>query len=90
MSPSIWQLLIVLAIVLVLFGAKRLRSLGTDLGGAVKGFKQSMREGEEDEPKDESRDGREAESGRLGSNDDASGDHRFEGEREGEDAGSRK
>jgi sec-independent protein translocase protein TatA len=86
MSPSIWQLLIVLAIVLVLFGAKRLRSLGTDLGGAVKGFKQSMREGEEEEPKDD----RESESGRLGSGEDTSGDHRFEGEREGEDAGSRK
>lgn len=86
MSPSIWQLLIVLAIVLVLFGAKRLRNLGTDLGGAVKGFKQSMREADEDEPKDDG----ETDSGRLGSNDDTSGDHRFEGERESEDAGSRK
>lgn len=90
MSPSIWQLLIVLAIVLVLFGAKRLRSLGTDLGGAVKGFKQSMREGEEDEPKDEQKDDGETASGRLGGKDDTSGDHRFEGERESEDAGSRK
>ena len=44
---SIWQLLIILAIVLVLFGAKRLRNVGSDLGGAIKGFKQSMREGEE-------------------------------------------
>ena len=42
MGISIWQLLIVLAIVLVLFGAKRLRGLGADLGGAVKGFKQAM------------------------------------------------
>lgn len=90
MSPSIWQLLIVLAIVLVLFGAKRLRNLGTDLGGAVKGFKQSMREGEEDEPNDGHKDDRETESGRLGNKDDTSGDHRFEGERESEDAGSRK
>jgi len=39
---SIWQLLIVLAIVLVLFGTKRLRNLGGDLGGAVKGFKKAM------------------------------------------------
>jgi len=46
MGISIWQLLIILAIVLVLFGAKRLRSLGSDLGSAVKGFKQSMREEE--------------------------------------------
>ncbi len=48
MGISIWQLLIILAIVLVLFGAKRLRNVGSDLGGAIKGFKQSMREGEEE------------------------------------------
>ena len=48
MGISIWQLLIILAIVLVLFGAKRLRNIGTDLGGAIKGFKQSMREGEDE------------------------------------------
>lgn len=45
---SIWQLLIILAIVLVLFGAKRLRNLGTDLGSAVKGFRSAVKEGEED------------------------------------------
>jgi len=39
---SIWQLLIVLAIVIMLFGTKRLRTLGSDLGSAVKGFRQSM------------------------------------------------
>lgn len=39
---SIWQLLIVLAIVLVLFGTKRLKNIGSDLGGAVKGFKKAM------------------------------------------------
>lgn len=44
MGISIWQLLIVLAIVLVLFGAKRVRGLGADLGGALKGFKQAMRD----------------------------------------------
>lgn len=44
---SIWQLLIILAIVLVLFGAKRLRTLGTDLGSAVKGFRSAVKEGEE-------------------------------------------
>ena len=48
MGISIWQLLIILAIVLVLFGAKRLRNIGSDLGGAIKGFKHAMREGEED------------------------------------------
>ena len=54
MGISIWQLLIILAIVLVLFGAKRLKNVGSDLGGAIKGFKQSMREGEEDENADKS------------------------------------
>jgi len=49
MGISIWQLLIILAIVLVLFGAKRLRNLGGDLGGAIKGFRQAMKE--EDQPK---------------------------------------
>jgi sec-independent protein translocase protein TatA len=44
MGISIWQLLIILAIVLLLFGAKRLKNLGPDLGSAIKGFRQSMRE----------------------------------------------
>ena len=44
MGISIWQLLIVLAIVLVLFGAKRMRGLGSDLGSAIKGFKQAMQD----------------------------------------------
>lgn len=39
---SIWHLLVVLLIVVVLFGTKRLRSIGSDLGGAVKGFRDSM------------------------------------------------
>lgn len=42
---SIWQLLIVLVIVLLLFGTKKLRNLGSDLGGAVKGFRSSMKDG---------------------------------------------
>ena len=49
MGVSIWQLLIVLAIVLVLFGAKRLRGLGGDLGAAVRGFRDAMKEGEQEE-----------------------------------------
>ena len=44
MGISIWQLLIILLIVLLLFGAKRLRTLGSDLGGAVKGFRSAMNE----------------------------------------------
>ena len=48
MMPSVPQLLIVLAIVVLIFGAKRLRNLGGDLGGAVKGFKQAVKdEGDE-------------------------------------------
>ena len=39
---SVWQLLIILAIVVRLFGTKRLRTLGSDLGSAVKGFRKSM------------------------------------------------
>lgn len=39
---SIWQLLIILAIVVLLFGGKRLRSLGSDLGSSIKGFKKEM------------------------------------------------
>ena len=46
---SVWQLLIVLAIVIMLFGTKRLRTLGGDLGSAVKGFKKSMSDDESGE-----------------------------------------
>lgn len=41
---SIWQLLIILAIVIMLFGTKRLRTLGSDLGSAVKGFRKSIKD----------------------------------------------
>jgi len=41
------ELLIILGIVLVIFGAKRLKTLGGDLGGAIKSFKQSMKDEEE-------------------------------------------
>ena len=41
---SIWQLLIILVIVLLLFGTKRLRSLGSDLGGAIRGFRSAMKD----------------------------------------------
>jgi sec-independent protein translocase protein TatA len=39
---SIWQLAIVLVIVVLIFGTTRLKSIGTDLGGAIKGFKKAM------------------------------------------------
>jgi len=41
---SIWQLLIILGIVILIFGTKKLRTLGGDLGGAVKGFKKAVSE----------------------------------------------
>ena len=47
-SLSIWHWLIVLAIVMLVFGTKKLRNIGEDLGGAVKGFKQGMKEAEAD------------------------------------------
>jgi sec-independent protein translocase protein TatA len=50
---SIWQLLIVLAIVVMLFGTKRLRNMGGDLGEAVKGFRNSMTTDDEKAEKDE-------------------------------------
>jgi len=45
-SLSIWHWLIVLGIVVLVFGTKKLRGAGGDLGAAVKNFKESMREGE--------------------------------------------
>jgi sec-independent protein translocase protein TatA len=50
---SIWQLLIVLAIVILLFGTKKLKNIGSDLGGAVKGFKGAMKDAQ-DASKDDS------------------------------------
>ncbi len=44
---SVWQLLIVALIVLVIFGTKKLRNVGSDLGGAVKGFRSAMNEAEQ-------------------------------------------
>ncbi len=49
---SIWHWLIVLAIVILVFGTKKLRNLGGDLGGAIKNFKGSMAEGEKQADKE--------------------------------------
>jgi sec-independent protein translocase protein TatA len=46
-SFSIWHWLIVLLVVVLIFGTKKLRNLGTDLGGAVRGFKDGMRSEED-------------------------------------------
>jgi len=45
MGISIWQLLIVLVIVILLFGTKKLKNIGSDLGGAIRGFRSSMKSG---------------------------------------------
>ena len=51
-SLSIWHWLIVLVIVLLVFGTKKLRNIGADLGGAVRGFKDGMKESSADKPAD--------------------------------------
>jgi sec-independent protein translocase protein TatA len=49
-SFSIWHWLIVLLVVVLVFGTKKLRNLGTDLGGAVRGFKEGMKSEEDNVP----------------------------------------
>jgi sec-independent protein translocase protein TatA len=66
-SFSIWHWLIVLVIVLLIFGTKKLRNIGTDLGGAVKGFKDGMKTDEPATP---------AKTGEIG----AAGTKTYEGE----------
>ena len=46
MGISIWQLLIILLIVIMLFGTKRLRGLGSDVGNAISGFRKAVNDGE--------------------------------------------
>ncbi len=55
---SIWQLLIILAIVALLFGTGKLRNIGSDLGGAIKGFKKNI---SDDDKKDSKKDAQEPE-----------------------------
>lgn len=52
---SIWQLVIIAVIVVLLFGTKKLRNLGSDLGSAVKGFKKAVTD-ENDKPEDTAKD----------------------------------
>lgn len=56
-SMSIWHWVIVLVVVMLVFGTKKLRNIGSDLGGAVKGFKEGMRS-DEDAPKQLDADGK--------------------------------
>ncbi|MGZ8162105.1 MAG: twin-arginine translocase TatA/TatE family subunit [Methylobacter sp.] len=48
MGISVTKLLIVLAIIIIIFGTKRLRNIGSDLGGAIKSFRSAIKEGEEE------------------------------------------
>ena len=47
MGISIWQLLILLAVVILIFGTKKLKNVGGDLGSAIKGFKSAVKEGDD-------------------------------------------
>ena len=47
MGISIWQLLILLAVVILIFGTKKLKDVGGDLGSAIKGFKSAVKDGDE-------------------------------------------
>ena len=51
--PGPFELVIILAIVILIFGGKRLKNLGSDLGGAIKGFKSSVKDAESEEEEEE-------------------------------------
>ena len=53
MMPGPFELVIILAIVILIFGGKRLKNLGSDLGGAIKGFKSSVKDAEIEEEEEE-------------------------------------
>ena len=60
---SVWQLLIILLIVMMLFGTKRLRGLGSDLGAAIKGFKSSVTSDDSDKDDVDKNEGEDAGAG---------------------------
>lgn len=47
MGISVWQLLILLAVVILIFGTKKLKNVGGDLGSAIKGFKSAVKDGDD-------------------------------------------
>lgn len=59
---GIWQLLIILLIVVMLFGTKKLKNLGSDLGGALKGFKTAIKDDEGEEQADDTTDAADGET----------------------------
>lgn len=58
MGISIWQLLILLAVVILVFGTRKLRNVGGDLGGAIKSFKQAVKEESDSKAQVEDKSGR--------------------------------
>jgi len=54
MGIGVWELLLILLIIVLLFGTKKLKNIGSDLGGAINSFRNSMREGEKDDKDDSS------------------------------------
>lgn len=70
---SIWQLLIILAIVVLIFGTKKLKNMGSDVGGAMKNFKQAMNSDESDDAHDN--EGSHKRVGKTGDADEDSPDH---------------
>jgi len=52
MGISVWQLLILLAVVILIFGTKKLKNIGGDLGSAIKGFKSAVKEGDDSAAQD--------------------------------------
>lgn len=52
-APGLWQLIIIAVIIMMVFGTKKLKNIGEDLGGAIKGFKKSMDDGNPDKDPDQ-------------------------------------
>ena len=72
MGISIWQLLIVLLIVALVFGTKKLRTIGGDLGSAVKGFRSAIKESEAEAAADDTQESRRVIEGEVDSKDESS------------------
>jgi sec-independent protein translocase protein TatA len=72
---SIWQLVIILVIVVLLFGTKKLKNIGSDLGGAVKGFKDSVSDGKAEDDSEMSEEDKKLSQEKQASEDSANASH---------------
>jgi sec-independent protein translocase protein TatA len=72
MGISIWQLLVVLLIVALVFGTKKLRTIGGDLGSAVKGFRSAIKDNENESVGDDTQESRRVIEGEVEAKEDAS------------------